>query len=164
MYLRSYVKFVSMCVQFCYSIMLIFWYNITEDHSGFLPRYPTSEWESIPIGQWDFPAVYGFRMPNAVDWRSIHHYYTGLGKAHTSCETVHDFWVRARVYIDTFLSDIWLGLNTVYTHNILQFSYFLLGNEPIRGSHFSSFLHILSLKQYNGWISIKSIKTKIILY
>jgi hypothetical protein len=30
-------------------------------------------------------------MPNAVDWRSIHHHYTGLGKAHTSCETVHDF-------------------------------------------------------------------------
>jgi hypothetical protein len=30
-------------------------------------------------------------MPNAVDWRSIHHHYTGLEKAHTSCETVHDF-------------------------------------------------------------------------
>ncbi len=55
-------------------------------------------------------------------------------------------------------------VNRAYTHNILQFSYFLLGNEPIRGSHFSIFLHILSLKQYNGWISIKSIKTKIILY
>jgi hypothetical protein len=37
-----------------------------------------------------------------------------------------------------------------YTHKILQFSYSLLGNEPIRGSHFSSFLHILPLKQYNG--------------
>ena len=34
-------------------------------------------------------------------------------------------------------------VNRAYTHNILQFSYFLLGNEPIRGSHFSSFLHIL---------------------
>ena len=54
--------------------------------------------------------------------------------------------------------------NRAYTHQILQFSYFLPGNEPIRGSHFSSFQHILPLKQYNGWISIKSIKTKIILY
>ncbi len=34
-------------------------------------------------------------------------------------------------------------VNRAYTHNILQFSYFLLGNEPIRGSNFSSFLHIL---------------------
>ncbi len=41
-------------------------------------------------------------------------------------------------------------VNRAYTHNILQFSYFILGNEPIRGSHFSSFLHILPLKQYNG--------------
>ena len=41
-------------------------------------------------------------------------------------------------------------VNRAYTHQILQFSYFLLGNEPIRGSHFSSFLHILPLKQYNG--------------
>ncbi len=55
-------------------------------------------------------------------------------------------------------------VNRAYTHQILQFSYFLLGNEPIRGSHFSSFLQILPLKQYKGWISIKSIKTKIILY
>jgi hypothetical protein len=55
-------------------------------------------------------------------------------------------------------------VNRAYTHKILQFSYSLLGNEPIRGSHFSSFLHILPLKQYNGLISIKRIKTKIILY
>jgi hypothetical protein len=41
-------------------------------------------------------------------------------------------------------------VNRAYTYQILQFSYFLLGNEPIRGSHFSSFLHILPLKQYNG--------------
>jgi hypothetical protein len=34
-------------------------------------------------------------------------------------------------------------VNRAYTHNILKFSYFLLGNEPIRGSHFSSFLNIL---------------------
>ena len=40
--------------------------------------------------------------------------------------------------------------NRAYTHKILQFSYSLLGNEPIRGSHFSSFLHILPLKQYNS--------------
>jgi hypothetical protein len=42
-----------------------------------------------------------------------------------------------------------------YTHEILLFSYSLLGNEPISGSHFSSFLHILPLKQYKGRISIK---------
>jgi hypothetical protein len=41
-------------------------------------------------------------------------------------------------------------VNKAYTHKILQFSYSLLGNEPIRGSHYSSFLHILPLKQYNG--------------
>jgi hypothetical protein len=41
-------------------------------------------------------------------------------------------------------------VNRAYTHQILQFSYFLLGTEPIRGSHFSSFQHILPLKQYNG--------------
>ncbi len=41
-------------------------------------------------------------------------------------------------------------VNRAYTHQILQFSYFLLGNESIRGSHFSSFLHILPPKQYNG--------------
>ena len=35
--------------------------------------------------------ISGFRMPNAVDWRSIHHHYTGLEKAHTGCGTVHDF-------------------------------------------------------------------------
>ncbi len=67
--------------------------------------------ESWPV---NFPAEYGFRLPNAVDWRSIHHHYTGLGKAHTSCETVHDFWVRARVERDTFLSIICLAINTVY--------------------------------------------------
>jgi hypothetical protein len=41
-------------------------------------------------------------------------------------------------------------VNRAYTHKILQFSYSLLGNEPIRGSNFSNFLHILPLKQYNG--------------
>jgi hypothetical protein len=41
-------------------------------------------------------------------------------------------------------------VNRAYTHKILPFSYSLLGNEPIRGSHFSSFLHIWPLKQYNG--------------
>ncbi len=41
-------------------------------------------------------------------------------------------------------------VNRAYTHKILLFSYSLLGNEPIKGSHFSSFLHILPLKQYNG--------------
>jgi hypothetical protein len=39
-----------------------------------------------------------------------------------------------------------------YTHKILLFSYSLLGNEPICGSLFSSFLHILPLKQYKGRI------------
>ena len=51
-----------------------------------------------------------------------------------------------------------------YTHKILLFSYSLLGNKPISGSHFSSFLHILPIKQYKYRISIKSMKTKIILY
>ncbi len=51
-------------------------------------------------------------------------------------------------------------VNRAYTHKILQFSYSLQGNEPIRGSHSSSFLHILPLKQYNGCISIKSIKNE----
>ncbi len=37
-----------------------------------------------------------------------------------------------------------------YTQQILIFSYLSLVDEPIRGSHFSSFLHILPLKQYNG--------------
>ncbi len=44
--------------------------------------------ESGPV---NFPAVNGFRMSNAVDWRSIHQHYAGLGKAHMGCETVHDF-------------------------------------------------------------------------
>jgi hypothetical protein len=44
--------------------------------------------DSWPV---NFPAVYGLGMPNAVDWRSIHHHYAGLGKAHTSCETLHEF-------------------------------------------------------------------------
>jgi len=61
----------------------------------------------------NFPAVCGFRMPNAVDWRCIHQHYTGLGKAHTRCETVHAFWARARVDRDTFLSSIWLAIDTV---------------------------------------------------
>jgi hypothetical protein len=96
------------------------------------PPLAASEWEPSSAGQWetsmlpwrnmDHPrcwsgqesCISGFRMPNAVDWRSIAHHYTGLGKRHASCETVHDFWVRARVYIDTFLSDIWLGLHTVW--------------------------------------------------
>ena len=37
----------------------------------------------------------------------------------------------------------------------------LLDNETISGSHFSSFLHILPLKQFNGWISIKVWKDKL---
>ena len=55
-------------------------------------------------------------------------------------------------------------VNRAYTCQIFSFSYSLLGNEPIGGSHFSSFLHILPLKQYKGRISIKSMKMKIILY
>jgi hypothetical protein len=37
-----------------------------------------------------------------------------------------------------------------YKHQILTVSFLLLDNEPIRGSHFFSFLHILPLKQYKG--------------
>jgi hypothetical protein len=29
----------------------------------------------------NFPAVYGLRMPNAVEQRSIHHHFTGLEEA-----------------------------------------------------------------------------------
>jgi hypothetical protein len=76
--------------------------------------------ESGPVNVY---GISGSCMPNAVDWRIIHHHYTGLGKAHTSCETVHDFWVRARVYIDTFLSDISLGLNTVHLKKVMYFNW-----------------------------------------
>ncbi len=41
--------------------------------------------------------------------------------------------------------------------------FLLQDNEPISRSYFSSFLHILPLKQYTGWISMKSMKTQIIL-
>ncbi len=41
--------------------------------------------------------------------------------------------------------------------------FLLQDNEPISRSPFSSFLHILPLKQYTGWISMKSMKTQIIL-
>ncbi len=112
------------------------------------PPLAAREWGPSSAGQWetsmlrrrnmDHPrcwcseesGISGYRMPHAVDWRSIHHHYTGLGKPHTSCETVHDFWVQARVYIDTFLSDIWLGLNTVlqgdWSLYIPSMYYFLL--------------------------------------
>jgi hypothetical protein len=114
-----------------YYIENFFWYKCCRPYAA-PPPLAASEWGPSSAGQWetsmlrrrnmDHPrcwysqesGISGFRMPNAVDWRSIHHHYTGLGKRHTSCETVHDFWVRARVYIDTFLSDICLGLNTVY--------------------------------------------------
>jgi len=48
-------------------------------------------------------------------------------------------------------------------------NYFMLeipnpNDELIRASHFSSFLHILPLKQYNSWISKKNMKTQIILH
>ncbi len=36
-----------------------------------------------------------------------------------------------------------------------------LDNEPISGAYFSTFLHILPLKQSNGWISMKSMKRQI---
>ncbi len=55
-----------------------------------------------------------FCTSNAVGYRRIHHQFTRLGKAYYSCETVHGFWVRARVAGGTFLSGILLGLNTVY--------------------------------------------------
>ncbi len=45
----------------------------------------------------------------------------------------------------------------------MQSLVFLTGWEPISGFHFSSFLHILPRKQYNGWISMKSMKRQIIL-
>jgi hypothetical protein len=39
-----------------------------------------------------------------------------------------------------------MGLFTVYKHKIFTFCFLLLDNEPISGSIFSSFLHILPLK------------------
>jgi hypothetical protein len=48
---------------------------------------PESLGESRPV---NFPAVYGFRMPNAVEQRSIHHHFTGLAEAITTNETMHD--------------------------------------------------------------------------
>jgi hypothetical protein len=44
-----------------------------------------------------------------------------------------------------------------------RFWFLLLDNAPISGSNFSSFLHILPLEQYKGWLSMKSKKTQIIL-
>jgi hypothetical protein len=43
--------------------------------------------ESRPV---NFPAVYGFCMPNAVEQRSIHQHFTGFAEAITSNETMHD--------------------------------------------------------------------------
>jgi hypothetical protein len=41
-------------------------------------------------------------------------------------------------------------MTRAYKHKILTVCSLLLDNEPISGSHFSSFLHILPVKQYNG--------------
>jgi hypothetical protein len=38
----------------------------------------------------NFPAVYGLRMPNAVEQKISHHHFTGLAEAITSNETMHD--------------------------------------------------------------------------
>jgi hypothetical protein len=62
---------------------------------------------------WQCAAGAEFCTSNAVGYRRIHHQFTRLGKAYYSCETVHGFWVRARVAGGTFLSGILLGLNTV---------------------------------------------------
>jgi hypothetical protein len=51
-------------------------------------------------------------------------------------------------------------VSRAYTCQIFSFSYSLLGNEPISGSHFSSFLRILPLTN-KGRISIKSLKKKL---
>jgi hypothetical protein len=47
------------------------------------------------------------------------------------------------------------------TYQIVIVWFLLLDKEPISGSHFSSFLHFLPLKQYKGWFSMKSIKHKL---
>ncbi len=55
-------------------------------------------------------------------------------------------------------------LSRAYKHQLLPFSYLLLDNEHISGSHFPSFLHILPLKQlHKDWFSTNSLKTHIIL-
>ena len=50
-----------------------------------------------------------------------------------------------------------------YTMQNFEVWFLSLDDEPIRGSHFSSFLHILPLNQYNGWISMKSMKRQFFL-
>ncbi len=61
------------------------------------------------------------------------------------------------------LQGISYPVSRAYTMQNSEVWFLSLDDEPIRGSHFSSFVHILHLKQYNGWISMKSMKTQIIL-
>ncbi len=55
-------------------------------------------------------------------------------------------------------------VSRAYTMQNSEVWFHSLDDEPIRGSHFSSFLHILPLKLHNCWISMKSMKTQIILH
>jgi hypothetical protein len=48
------------------------------------------------------------------------------------------------------LGDTHLPLVGSVKTKIFTFSYLLLDNEPIRGSHFSILLHISPLKEYKG--------------
>ncbi len=54
-------------------------------------------------------------------------------------------------------------VSRAYICKILKFWFPLLYNEPISVSHFSSFTTHFASKQYNGWISMISKKTQIIL-
>ncbi len=53
------------------------------------------------------------------------------------------------------LADLISSKQGLYMQNF-EVWFLSLGSEPISGSHLSSFLHILPLKQYNGCISMKS--------
>ncbi len=75
----------------------------------------------------------------------------GENRQHASICRQADHWGASRDLISSKqgqISEVW---------------FLSLDDEPIRGSHFSSFVHILPLKQYNGWTSMKSMRTQIIL-
>ncbi len=90
-------------------LRLVPWQKI---NSGRIMQFRRSKcFYSIQSWIWQCAAGAEFRASNAVGYRTIHHQFSRLGKAYYSWETVHAFWVRARVAGGTFLSGILLGLN-----------------------------------------------------
>ncbi len=55
-------------------------------------------------------------------------------------------------------------VSRAYKHQILPFSYLLQDIEPICGSHFPSFFHILPLQKYKDWFSTKGDQTKLLKF